>query len=59
MVAIVLEEAAKLGVSLIEFSLTWNLARPSVVAPIIGQKSVAQLQTNLAALDVTVPVDAI
>ena len=58
-VAVVLEEAAKLGVSPIEFSLAWNLARPGVVAPIIGPKSVAQLHANLAALDVNLPVDAI
>jgi len=58
-VAVVLEEAGKLGVSPIALSLAWNLARPGVVAPIIGPKSVAQLNDNLAALDVTVPVDVI
>lgn len=58
-VAVVLQEAGKMGVSPIAFSLAWNLARPGVVAPIIGPKSVAQLQANLAALEVTVPVDAI
>ena len=58
-VAVVLEEAAKLGVSPIQFSLAWNLARPGVVAPIIGPKSVAQLEANLAAIEVNVPADAI
>ena len=58
-VAVVLEEATRLGVSTIQFSLAWNLARPGVVAPIIGPKSVAQLEANLAALDVTVPPDAV
>ncbi len=56
-VAVVLEEAGKLGVSPIALSLAWNLARPGVVAPIIGPKSVVQLNDNLAALEVTVPAD--
>ena len=59
MVAVVVEEAARLGISALAFSLAWNLARPGVVAPIIGPKSVVQLHANLAALDVTVPADAI
>jgi len=55
----VLEEAGKLDVSPIALALAWNLARPGVVAPIIGPKSVQQLTDNLAALDVTLPTDAI
>ena len=51
----VLEEAGKLDISPIALALTWNLSRPGVVAPIIGPKSVKQLQDNLAALDVTLP----
>ena len=34
-------------------SLAWLLAQPVITAPIIGANSVAQLQQNLAALDVT------
>jgi aryl-alcohol dehydrogenase-like predicted oxidoreductase len=52
---VVLEEAGKLDVSPIALALAWNLARPGVVAPIIGPKSVKQLEDNLAALDVTLP----
>lgn len=55
----VTKEAEQLGVTPIALSLAWNLARPSVVAPIIGPKSVAQLDGNLAALDVEVPAEVI
>ena len=57
-VEIVLAEARQLGVTPIALSLAWNLARPGVVAPIIGPKSVQQLEENLAALDVDLPKDA-
>lgn len=56
---VVVAEADKLGVSPIALSLAWNVDRPAVVAPIIGPKSVAQLQDNLAALDVDLPADTI
>ena len=52
-------EARKLGVSPIAFSLAWNLDRPGIVAPIIGPKSVQQLNDNLAALDVVLPPDVV
>ena len=55
----VLDEAGKLDVSPIALALAWNLARPSVVAPIIGPKNEQQLKDNLAALDVTLPNDTI
>ncbi len=54
---IVAEEAAMLGVTPATLSLAWNLARPGVVSPIIGPKSVKQLEENLAALDVDPPKD--
>ncbi|MEX2238099.1 MAG: aldo/keto reductase [Dehalococcoidia bacterium] len=57
--AVVLEEAAKLDVSPIALSLAWNLDRPGVVAPIIGPKSVQQMEDNLQALDVTLPADTV
>ena len=56
-VDIVVDEAGKLGVSPIALSLAWNMGRPGVVSPIIGPKSVAQLQDNLAALDVDLPAE--
>ena len=58
-VSLVLEEAGKLDVTPIAFALAWNLARPGVVAPIIGPKNEQQLKDNLAALDVALPKEAV
>jgi aryl-alcohol dehydrogenase-like predicted oxidoreductase len=58
-VALVIDEAAKLGLTPIALALAWNLARPGVVAPIIGPKSVRQLNDNLAALDAPLPAETI
>lgn len=58
-VDVVTEEAKGLGVTPLALSLAWNLARPGVVAPIIGPKSVGQLKDNLAALDVDVPGEVV
>lgn len=52
-------EAGRLGVSPIALSLAWNLDRPGVVAPIIGPKSVKQLNDNLAALDLSLPEETV
>lgn len=54
-VEVVLSEAEKLGVSPIALSLAWNMDRPGVVAPIVGPKSVSQLEDNLASLELTLP----
>ena len=58
-VGVVLEEARQLNASPIAVSLAWNLARPGIVSPIIGPKTVTQLNDNLAALDVDLPSEAI
>jgi aryl-alcohol dehydrogenase-like predicted oxidoreductase len=58
-VDVVVEEANKAGVSPIELSLAWLLRRPQVVAPIIGPKSVEQLEGNLRALDVELSEETI
>jgi aryl-alcohol dehydrogenase-like predicted oxidoreductase len=58
-VSLVLKEARLLNQSPIALALAWNLARPGVVAPIIGPKTQAQLADNLAALDVDLPSDTI
>jgi len=50
----VVEEAKVLGVTPIELSLAWLLTMPTVVAPIIGPKSVEQLEGNLKALELDV-----
>jgi len=58
-VDIVMEESQKLGVSPVALSLAWNVDKPGVVAPIIGPKSVSQLEDNLAALDVELPAETV
>ncbi len=58
-VELVQSEAQSLGITPIALSLAWNLAQPGIVAPIIGPKSVSQLEGNLAALDVTLPAETI
>lgn len=54
-VSVVRIEAEHLGIAPLVLALAWNLARPGIVSPIIGPKSVQQLHDNLAALDVTLP----
>ena len=56
---VVLDEAGKLDISPIALALSWNLSRPGVVSPIIGPKSVKQLEDNVAALDVTLPAETV
>jgi aryl-alcohol dehydrogenase-like predicted oxidoreductase len=58
-VSVVLQEAHKLEITPLALALAWNLARPGVVAPIIGPKSEQQLKDNLAALEVKLPADVI
>jgi aryl-alcohol dehydrogenase-like predicted oxidoreductase len=42
------------GCTMTEFALAWCLGREGITSPIIGPKTVAQLQENLRALEVTV-----
>ena len=58
-VSVVLDEARQLNASPIAVALAWNLARPGIVSPIIGPKTVAQLSDNLAALEVELPAEAV
>jgi aryl-alcohol dehydrogenase-like predicted oxidoreductase len=44
--------AEEKGISLVQLSLAWMMRQPGVTAPIIGPRSVAQLEDNLAALNV-------
>jgi len=50
----VVEEANNSGVTPVALSLAWLLKQPTVVAPIIGPKSVEQLEGNLRALEIDV-----
>lgn len=42
------------GCSMTAFALAWNFNQPGITSPIIGPNSVAQLEDNLAALEVEV-----
>jgi len=58
-VDVVVEEAQKIGLTPLKLSLAWALGRPSVVSPIIGPKSVQQLEENLRAIDADVPAETV
>ncbi|MFW6164238.1 MAG: aldo/keto reductase [Planctomycetota bacterium] len=45
----------ELGCTFSQFGLAWTLANPAVTAPIIGPRTVDQLEDNLGALDVELP----
>jgi aryl-alcohol dehydrogenase-like predicted oxidoreductase len=50
--AIVSDVAAEMGVSSAQVALAWTLLNPAVTSPIIGARTLAQFEDNLAALDV-------
>jgi aryl-alcohol dehydrogenase-like predicted oxidoreductase len=45
---------AEKGCSMTAFALAWNMAQKGITSPIIGPNSVAQLEDNLKACDVTI-----
>lgn len=45
--------SAELGLTCAQIALAWVRSRPGVTAPIIGARTVEQLEDNLSALDVT------
>ncbi len=47
------EIAAAKGVTLAQLALAWTIDRPGVTSPIIGPRTVAHLEDNLGALDIT------
>lgn len=49
--------AAEKGCSLSQLALAWVVQQPGVTSPIIGPRTMAQLEDNLAALDVTITDD--
>jgi aryl-alcohol dehydrogenase-like predicted oxidoreductase len=49
--------AERLGVTLAQFALAWTLINPTVTAPIIGPRTMDQLEDNLGALDVRIPAE--
>jgi aryl-alcohol dehydrogenase-like predicted oxidoreductase len=56
-VAIMREVAAAHGVSVAQVALAWLLAKPQVMSIIIGAKSLAQLEDNLAAADLVLTAE--
>jgi len=47
--------AEEIGATLPRYALAWTLANPVVTAPIIGPRTIEQLEDNLHALDVRIP----
>ena len=45
--------AAEAGASLSQLALAWNMAQPGVTSPIIGPRTMEQLEDNLKAADIT------
>jgi aryl-alcohol dehydrogenase-like predicted oxidoreductase len=51
--------AAELGTGMAQVALAWVLARPGVASPILGARTLAQLDGNLAALDLALPPELV
>ena len=51
--------AAELGTGVAQVALAWVLARPGVASPILGARTMVQLEGNLASLDLTLPKEMI
>jgi aryl-alcohol dehydrogenase-like predicted oxidoreductase len=49
------ETAARLGTTRSRVALAWTLLNPAVTAPIVGARTLEQLEDNLGALDVELP----
>ena len=47
--------AQEVGATLAQYALAWTLTNPVVTAPIIGPRTMAQLEDNLGALNVRIP----
>jgi aryl-alcohol dehydrogenase-like predicted oxidoreductase len=45
------------GVTLAQFALAWTIHQPGVTSPIIGPRTLEQLEDNLGALDVEFTAD--
>jgi aryl-alcohol dehydrogenase-like predicted oxidoreductase len=47
--------AEEVGASLAQYALAWTLTNPTITAPIIGPRTMEQLEDNLSALEVRIP----
>jgi aryl-alcohol dehydrogenase-like predicted oxidoreductase len=53
------ELAEKAGLSLIHMAIAFTLTHPAVTAPIIGPRTMEQLESQLGAADVTLPAEVL
>jgi aryl-alcohol dehydrogenase-like predicted oxidoreductase len=51
--------AEEAGISLVHLALAFVLQHPAVTAPIIGPRTMEQLESQLGAVDVTLTVDVL
>ncbi|ORI17032.1 aldo/keto reductase [Rhodococcus sp. 1168] len=56
---VVQEVADDVGASAAQVAVAWTRARSQAIHPILGVRTVEQLENNLGALDVSLPVDAV
>jgi len=49
--------AAELGVPASQYALAWTLTQPALTSPIVGVKTLAQLEDAVKAADVTIPAE--
>jgi aryl-alcohol dehydrogenase-like predicted oxidoreductase len=56
---VVKEVAAELDATPAQVGLAWTLQNPGVTAPVLGARTVMQLQENLGALDVDLTTDQV
>jgi aryl-alcohol dehydrogenase-like predicted oxidoreductase len=49
----------EIGIDYADVALAWILAQPGVTCPIIGPRTVAQLDANVATLDITLPEEVL
>lgn len=57
--AVVVAVAQEMGRSPAQVALAWTLLNPAVVSPLIGARTLAQLEDNLAALEIDFTADQI
>ena len=58
-IELVVAEAEALDITRVALSLAWLMQKPGVVAPLIGPETEQQLHENLAAIEVTLPLETI
>ncbi|MCL4305586.1 aldo/keto reductase [bacterium] len=54
---VVTECALEIGCTPSQLAIRWNMEQEGVTCPILGARTIAQLEDNLGALDVTIPIE--